>query len=291
MPAPNHLVVSGKSDLLPITWLASDHSEKAVLLLPVKIKGIDLPFYMQFDTGASSTILYEKTLSAIQAKFPDQIGVIDTAINTIQQNLLLGNMTIHSDQFRLYDRGVSVINWDDEGAIPVIGTLGADLIDQRISIIDFKRNRCFFGIQIPEAYRHNLEMNDFKYKMRKTMFPAIVAGRQCNLLHDTGTSGFELITDEATWKELAAKEASMRAAFEVQSWNQKLLAYNIASDDTIYFQQSAIPLTKVTYIEGASFMQHLLMRATGMGGMIGNEVFEDKVLVIDCQNQQYGILD
>lgn len=288
-PDPNYLELTEASGHIPIQWTKSPYSDIAGLLLPVKIKGIPHTFYMQFDTGAPSTLLYDKTLLTIQKQFPNQILGLDSTSNTTAQTLQVGDLTIHSKQFKLYDRGVDSIDWNDSTIIR-IGTLGADIIDKKLTVFDFKNHCIYFGDEAPDLGK-KLVFHPLKYKMRKVMLPATIAGKKRKLLHDSGTSGFELITNKKNWDKLSKKSAHPEEAFKVKSWKRQLTAYNIASDKEIVFKPLAISLDQVTYIKGASAMQKIGMRLTGMGGMIGNQLFMNKVLVLDCKNRRYAILD
>lgn len=288
-PAPNYLELTESSGFVPIKWVKSEFSDIAGLLLPVKIKGIPRTFYMQFDTGSPSTLLYKQTILSIREQYPDQITAIDSASTTIDQSFQLGDMEVHSKQFRLYDHKKSPIDWNDTTAIK-IGTLGSDMIDKKLTILDFINQRCYFGEEAPEL-GSEIILQELKFSNRRVLMPVVVAGKECKLLHDTGTSGFELITNEKTWKQLSEKKAIPKEAFKVKSWKRELTAFNIASDKKISFNAAEINLNQVTYIKGASFMQHALMRMTGMGGMIGNQLFMNKVLILDCKNERYAILD
>ena len=288
-PDPNYLELTECSNFVPIEWIKSEHSDIAGLFLPVKIKGIPHTFYLQFDTGSPSTLLYKQTLLSIREKYPDQIAVIDSTSITIDQTLQIGDMEIHSKQFKLYDHQKRSIDWGDSTIIK-IGTLGADIIDKKLTILDFKNHQCYFGEKLPELGKEVI-FQDLKFKKRRVLIPAVIEGKASSLLHDTGTSGFELITNEKTWNKLSKKGAEAEEAFKVKSWKRTLTAFNIESDKKINFKASEISLNQVTFIKGASFMQHMLMRMTGMGGMIGNQLFMGKMLILDCKNEKYSIVD
>lgn len=289
-PDPNYLELTESSNFIPIKWIASEHSPIAVLLLPVKFEGIPQTFYMQFDTGSPSTLLRKQTMMSIQEKYPNQISLDSNAVRT-EQGFHLGDMKVFSKKMKLYDRGSQPINWTDTAKIIVVGTLGADMIDKKITVMDFKNNCIFFGEKVPDEYQSNLKWEKLIYKKRRTMFPAVVAGKKRKLMHDTGTSGFELITNKKTWKKLSKKNAIPVEAFKVRSWKRQLTAYNIESHGVLNFPTDTINLTNVTYIKGASFMQNAMMRLLRMGGMIGNQIFMDRVLVLDCMNKKYAIVD
>lgn len=289
-PDPNYLELSETSNEIPIKWIASKDSPIAALLLPIQFEGIPDTFYLQFDTGSPSSMLFKQSMLSIQKRFPNQISEIEEDAKRIEQGFLLGDMQVFSKKMRLYDKGKPPINWNDSSKIHVVGTLGADIIDKKITMLDFKSGYCYFGDKLPSRISKNLEWHQLKYKNRRTMFPARVGGKKCKLLHDTGTSGFELITNKKTWKKYAKKNAIPREAFKVRSWKRQLTAFNIESDRQIEFEAGKIDLDQVTYIKGASFMQNALMRSTGMGGMIGNQVFMGRILIFNCMEKKYALI-
>ena len=287
-PPSNYLKLTKSSTTIPITWISDKSSSIAALLLPIKFEGIPNKFYMQFDLGAPSTLFYKTSLKSIHAKYPNQVSKTDSATLSVNQSFFLGEMKISSETFRVFDRG-NPIDWNDNEAINVIGTIGADLIEKKITMIDFKNDLCYFGETMPKlGYRPKLY--DFTFSKRKVLFPVILNGKACKLLYDTGTSGFELITDKSTWQKMT-KKGAIPTSYDVNSWGNTLTTYNIKSDRVIDFGMIAIKLDQVTYIEGATFAQNILMRLTGMGGMIGNKLFIDKILILDCKNEKYVVLN
>lgn len=57
----------------------------------------------------------------------------------------------------------------------------------------------------------------------------------------------------------------------------------------IRFGSKTLPLSEVTYIEGTSKAQNFLMKFSGMQGMIGNKLFLNRKMILDCRNQMYKI--
>lgn len=288
-PDPNYLELTEASGAVPIEWAKSKNSDIAAMYLPIQFPGVPDTFYLQFDTGAPSTLLYKKSMLAIRERYPDQMGFLDTTSITTEQTFLLGEMEVHSPRFKLYERGEKSIDWES-GKKVKIGTLGADILDKKLTVMDFEKHRCFFGSQLPE-FGQDLEFHELKFNLRKVLIPAEVAGKKRKLLHDSGTSGFDFITDKRNWKKLSKSGAEPEEAFKVRSWKKQLTAFNIASDQEIDFESMSIPLSQVTYIEGTSFLQRMGVRITGMGGMIGNQLFLGKVLILDCPNRKYALVE
>ncbi|MEO0471929.1 MAG: hypothetical protein AAF206_20045, partial [Bacteroidota bacterium] len=230
-PPDNHIRLSGESGDIPIQWIGSEHSDMAVMLLPIQLPGTDRLFYLQFDTGAPTTLFRRERLQDITDHFPDFSHHIDSA-SSVGLHFQLGEMDIASDDFPLLDRGSKPIDWADSSGIWVIGTLGADVIEKCIAIMDFKHGVCVFGQEIPPRYG-TPDLAPCKFVKRKIMFPARVGGESVDLLHDSGSSGFELITSQEIWQQLARPGAEARAAFDVPSWGRMLTAYEIESDTSI----------------------------------------------------------
>jgi len=287
-PAPNALELIKSSNYIPIKWIQSEYSDFAAILLPIKLEGIPHTFYMQFDTGVPTTTFYKGKLEAIREKYPDKIPAIDPEAKLVKQTLQLGEMRVKSDKFKLYDYGKTPINWEDSSIIR-IGTLGSDMLEKKLTIIDFKSDCVFFGDSLPEL-EGDVQFHDLVFKGRRTLIPASIGGKKGNMMHDTGSSGFEFITSKKTWKKLARKGAKPKEAFKVKSWKRELSTYQIDTDAEMLFGSTSVKLKQVTYVEGASFMQSAMTRMTGLGGMIGNEIFLDKILIFDCKNKRYSVV-
>jgi hypothetical protein len=59
--------------------------------------------------------------------------------------------------------------------------------------------------------------------------------------------------------------------------------------DTIRFKNKNLPLNAVTYVEGFSKSQYMLMKFSGMSGMLGNRIFLNHNIYIDCSKGKIGI--
>lgn len=287
-PPKNYLTVSKNKDTIPITWIENEVSPIAAMLLPVKIEGIATPFYMQFDTGSTSTIFYKNAIESIAEKFPTKISKIDRINNNIKLDFRIGKITVSSNTFLVINHG-NKIKWNDTKFPKIIGTIGTDFLEKKIAVLNFKENYCLFGTSYPSKRIEN-SLTSFEFKKRKILLPVVINGENYNLLYDSGTSAFELITSKKIWNELSIKNEEIKIN-KGNSWGNILKTYSTASDKNIKFENIAIDLNEVTYIEGTSFVQNTLMKLSGMGGMIGNKVIKDKVLILDCKNQKFGIFE
>ncbi|MBO9586700.1 MAG: hypothetical protein J7574_21240 [Flavobacterium sp.] len=280
-PPENYLKVSGTAENIPIKWIASNENSHSALLLPIKINGIDQTFYMQFDSGLATTVFYKKSLESITGKFKNQIK-IDSANNEISADFVIGKMKVSSNTFEVLDYGEKV-NFDDPKAANIIGTIGTDLLEKRITILDFKNNQCSFVEKIQEN-----DFADFEFKKRKILIPSIIENQNLKLLYDSGTSGYELVTTKEIWEQYRIKNSAVKTE-KGNSWGNTLSVYSASAKRKIQFGKVTLDLSQVTHIEGTSDLQKFLMKRSGMQGMIGNKLFLNHKLILDCKNEKFKL--
>ncbi|MCI0751309.1 MAG: hypothetical protein L0Y35_05690, partial [Flammeovirgaceae bacterium] len=122
-----------------------------------------------------------------------------------------------------------------------------------------------------DTLRNKAQLTSFKWKERRILLPTTINGEKTSLYFDTGTSAFELLTSKSIFERLIRHGAPIEN-YRVNSWGNTLQAFSALTDHRAEFVNVSIPLKKVTYIEGTSLVQNLLMRISGMGGMTGNKL-------------------
>ena len=131
-------------------------------------------------------------------------------------------------------------------------------------------------------------MLDFEFKKRKIIFNASLRGKEENFLYDSGSSAYELLTNKKVWKNLKTPNSKIKIE-KVKSWDKILTAYTANCKHKIQFSNQKIPLNHVTHIEGFSQVQYVMMKFSGMTGMIGNKIFLKNCLYLDCKQNKMGI--
>ena len=293
-PPANQLVLGSSVTITPFVWLKDSTEngldEYSAMLLPVTLEGIPGTYYMQFDLGAPYSLLYGKAISSLNEKYNKiMIHQNGEAFSLERFNFKVGNTAVFAKSIKVKDYG-SAIDWNDSSRARIIGTIGADFIEDKVLTIDYKHEIISVAPEIPHELANAAQFVDFRFESRRVLLPSKIDGQEQTLLFDTGASAFELLTDEDTWKALS-KEGSKEETYEANSWGKKLIVHNIESNSRIEFGNVELPLSMVTYIEGTGFMQNMLMRFSGMGGMIGNKLFIGKVLVLDTKNQKYTLIN
>lgn len=272
-PEANYLNIKNESGNIPVTWLGND---KNVLLLPVHVAGDTVTYYLQFDTGHSYTVLYAEAIKNIKG--------ISVHQGLATASFTIGKTKVFSDKFKILNNG------REDGknkAIKIIGTLGADMLENRKTLINFKENHIVFNIsETPERFKNNLI--DFSFKKRHIIIPALLKGKTEKFLYDSGTSAYELLTYQEVWEELKLPHAKVTTE-NVRSWNNTLTTFSTACNQTIQFKNIRVPLSEITYVKGFSNTQYLLMKFSGMTGMLGNKIFLKNSIYIDCIDRKISI--
>lgn len=280
-PPENYLTVSGTAENIPMKWISSDENLHSALLFPIQINGINQTFYMQFDSGSPITVLYKNSLESISEKYRNQLP-FHSEKKQIATHFKIGKMNIVSSNFEVLNYG-NKVDFDNPNAENIIGTIGTDLLEKRITILDFKNHRFSFIKQIDEN-----RFTDFEFKKRKILIPSKIEKENLKLLYDSGTSGFELITTKEIWKKYKIEKSKIKTE-KGNSWGNTLSVFSAFAKKQIQFGNLNLKLSEVTYIEGTSELQKFLMKRSGMQGMIGNKLFLNHKLILDCKNEKFKL--
>lgn len=271
-PEENYLNVKNESGPVSFKWFGKD---KNVLLLPIHFEGDPENYYLQFDTGSPYTVFYSQSIKNISQIITKE-AVAKTAFS-------IGNTKIASDKFKIYEMGNDI----KKDSIKIIGTIGADILENRKTLINFKDSFISLNLmKTPSSFQNNLV--DFEFKKRKIILKGFLKGQQENFLFDSGTSAYELLTSKEIWHELKIVKGKTTVE-KSQSWERVLTTYTAECNQDITIRNQKIPLTKVTYVEGYSQMQYAMMKFSGMTGMLGNKIFLNKGVYLDCTQNKLGI--
>jgi len=273
-PEKNYLTIKNESGNISITWLGKD---KNVLLLPIHFKENPETYYLQFDTGSPYTMFYSDSVKDIKE--------IKITNDRAKADFLVGNTVISSDQFKIF----KTENNDKTDSIKVIGTIGADILEDRKTILDFKENYIVLNVyKVPESFKNNLI--DFKFKKRKIIIPGTLKNEERKFLYDSGTSAYELLTYKEEWQNLRSKNSKVKIE-KAKSWNDVLTTYTTNCNQLINFKNKEVPIKEITYVKGFSNAQFSLMKFSGITGMLGNKIFLNNCILIDCPENKIGIYE
>lgn len=289
----NQLTVSQLPAVTRFMWRADTTgahiTPHAVLLVPVTLPRCSRTCYLQFDTGAPYSLLYSHALTALQARCPAAGPALKFQVATLENfQFAIGQGQVMARSIRIREMGTRTLPADS--TVPfVIGTLGTDVLDGRVLVIDYARQRFELRADVPDSLARRATFAPLSFEQRRVLLSAGLQGADKQLLFDSGSSAFALLTSQASWQELARPDAPDQVT-PVNSWGKTLMAHTVPTAARLQIGVTALPLRTVTYIDGTTFMQRTLMRFSGMGGMLGNEVFSRHTLILDVKGGRFGVV-
>lgn len=258
--------------------------EKTAFFVPVKIKGVEGNLFMQFDSGSTATLLYGKTLEAlgnplsILTSEDSALYVEDFEMNIASANLKAERISVLSDM-GVTDIDTSFVN---------IGTIGYDAFSGRTLIMDFKQNELAITERDIDALHYEVDLvEDVSVDKFPFLVTAQLDGNDIRLGYDTGSSMFPIVT--TPYKLSTINKGATDTLCCVSSWGVKHDIYRKKSDKKITIG-SAIFEDK--YIYAVPQMDNFILNYCPdwlFFGGTGNELFLDKIVVIDTENNLFGI--
>ncbi len=291
--------VGTTTDLMysPIYWqkdtLGATITEKSAFLVPVKIKGIDDCLFMQFDLGATRTMLYGNTLSAYCEKYPelkkDTVNKENYIVFNNAEISITDSVALLAD--RLYvkkDFGQANI----DTTLIIIGSLGYDIIGENFLILDFKSNSFAISESIPIEMESKANYID---KVDLNKFPIILpfkyGKKKVRLFYDTGSSMLPILTGTNRLKKVS-KHRKIQVIDSISSWGESIPVFRpLETKDKIgNLMIGSIDLGKVD-IYGVKKMNSLKYTGRYLYGITGNVIFNEKILIISRKNNSFGIIE
>ncbi|UOQ53771.1 hypothetical protein [Hymenobacter cellulosivorans] len=293
-PAPNQLTVHNLPAQCTFEWQADTDAVPvepyASLLVPVQLPGCPLTCYLQFDTGAPSSLLYAHSLGALQAAYPATEPVLRVHDGQVLAfSFQLGQATFSAAHIRVLPYGKEELPADSTEPF-IIGTLGADVLENHVLVLDYPQRQFQLLPQLPPALAHQAVFAPLRFRKRRVLLGTVLLGQQHELLFDSGSSAYALITSKKHWKNLVQARAQVEAS-SVNSWGRSLTAYTAPTQASLQLEATAVPLHSVTYIQGMKWWQYILMHASGMDGMLGNEPFRRHTIILDAAAGRFGLIE
>ena len=292
-PLPlNQLSIPSGSYSIPFTWLGdtvnSAWEPHVAMLLPVKLKNCPKLFYMQFDLGSAYSLFYGNKLAAIRTRYPNALPQVDSSGKLKNFAFSMGKMPVAAKEVVVKQFDQSTIEWKNKTRPEIIGTIGSDIIDAKVFVIDYPGRQLVIGEEIPAELHSKLSLADFFYARRSIILPAKLLGKKTMLYFDTGSSMYPLLTDKKTAEALALPNATLLQS-KVRSWDTFRIANSLATSVSLEIAHVQVPVRFSTYIEGVSDSQVTQMMKMGIDGMTGNALFLDYILVIDTLKKKFGL--
>jgi hypothetical protein len=212
----------------------------------------------------------------------------DTASHLKNYRFEIGNTSSIVSKIVIKQFDDDAIDWT-KGSVEIIGTIGTDILNDKIIVIDYGHKTISISDKLPTVLESKILTDDFHFAHGKIMMIASIKDKPTMLYFDSGSSSFELITDKETAQMLSIQDA-VTERYAVNSWGKSMTANSVTSADSVFIGGEKIPLRRVTWFEGASQAQVEQMKRIGIGGMTGNKLFADCILVLDVKRKKMTVM-
>lgn len=262
--------------------LGSKFYERIALNVPCRIDGVQWPVAFQLDLGADVTGVDELTFKSF---YPANPG-LQSKIKSAGSNKYYDNLTLEFDSFTATKKSSYVyqniggVQSLSTGDTIRIGTIGADIFQSTVLIIDYPNERFAYCKTLPADLASNL-IDITLDQQGRVILPMQYGGKSLRILFDTGSSIFPILTDpdKISWFSTSPDVEVL----EVPSWGK-----------TYTFTGKAMAGSFV--LAGQTFSNvnaYSSTRNLGTGinydGITGNVLFWNRTIAIDFMNKKFGI--
>lgn len=289
---PNRLTFVGDLHPVPFQWsedrLDDFIEPHSAMLIPVTIAGIENKFFMQLDTGGPSSFLRSGALKELRShgvQFQLSKENDRTCIETFELNVGNNRVILKSGDVMGSD---AKFNWDNPNAINIIGSFGADFIDQKVCEIDFPNQQIRLHKSRPDNLNSLGTFTPFKFKGRRVMLPTTIDNVQMELFYDSGCSAFGLLTSKYHFERYADKN-SKEISYNANRHGDPVFIHHKTCGLEATFGDVKIPLTRVSYAELYTFVQSSVGRLIH-GGFLGNKPLLECCLILDTLSNEFLIV-
>ncbi len=289
---PNTLSITGELHTVPFTWVpetfSDDYTEPhSAILIPVTVPGVDKQLYMQFDTGSPYTFLRSGCLQSLQERGVDcDLFEKEGKPHVRKFELNVSGNRVVLEPGRIMPRDIG-IDWDKP--YNLIGSLGADFIDNTVCSIDFPAAEIRLSRERAESFDSLGRFAPFDFKARRVILPATIDGVDMQLFWDSGCSSFGLFTSKYHCENYARpNEAGI--VFRANRFGDAVPVHHKPCDLIATFGDAKVPLRRVSYVEMYAGLQTVFGRFID-GGFLGNKSLTNSTLVLDTIANEFLIVN
>jgi hypothetical protein len=289
-----------KINWIPFDWVGESiegrYFDKLLITIPVSLDKLPHRFNMQFDLGAVNTVVYGNSFKAFLAKYPDLNAKIDTSLKfriQSQTNYMFKNVAFKLGRVSFGNRNIGYFKnfGDDIAADSVntksekhIGTIAPDLFLNKILIIDYPNKRIAVIATLPKQFA-KVAFQPFKIEDGRIKIPLNINNKTEDLMFDTGSSLFSIITTEASANQIS--KAPAVDSLKISSWGEYYMVYGQKITSVIKFGNKILEPSVVFYDKQHRTDQ--FNKVEKIWGVTGNAYFMKNMVIIDYKNKRFGV--
>ncbi len=290
----NYLEYTSESKPIHFDWAGDSiggiYETQAAMIIPLKIDGLAHHFYMQFDTGAPHSYIYENDLKSLRAIGLDLKEVVkDDARYVERLDFILDDNHIKASMVKIYPNYGHSFDKNDTIRSIGIGTIGSDFMMNRITAIDFKNQNIQLYNERPEWIASLTGFKSFGFSGRRFMLPVTLDNKNYEFLYDSGCSAFGLITIKSRFNTYT-KESTKQVNYDAKAWEGSIPIRSKVSDKLFNIGNVNLKMKRVSFVDMYTVMQPLITPFTRIGGWLGNQSFTESTLILDTKTKEFLVI-
>jgi|688.fasta_scaffold233591_1 hypothetical protein len=289
-----------KLDWIPFNWegdsVSGKYFDKLAITIPVTLDNLTHKFNMQFDLGATSTVIYGNSIKPYLEKYDELKNKIDTTLTFWIQsqknfkfksmNLKLGAVLFENvdiGHFQGFGENIPLDSMSTKSE-KHIGTIAPDIFQDKILIIDYSNKRLCITKVLPRQFS-KVNFQSCLIKDGRIKIPLNINNKEESLLFDTGASLFALMTTEARANKISNN--IVVDSLEISSWGEFYMVYGRTVNSTIKYGQQLLKPATVFYDRLNKFDR--FYDEEKIWGITGNAYFINNIVIIDYKNKRFGV--
>ena len=260
--------------------------EKAAVLVPVEIPGVETKLYGQLDTGSDATVFYGNLLRRHGVPV-DSGGAIPLRFRWFGHSDKQG--PLETPGFVDWTTDADVNPQSDDPSEHIIGSIGLDKVVGKVLILDFPS--CKYAVVSDTLAVRQLLPDSVNYVDAAVAYNKffLSVGLGADTLQavrfDSGSSSFMLILPYDWWQWATGLSAESPTVVKdtIPSWGKGVETWTAPAKYELTFGQIRIPAPMVTYID---WPDSTLTNARIMGNA---PFYNDYIVVVDCIRQKFGV--
>lgn len=263
--------------------LGDKQVDRLSMNIPCRMPGSDSVFTFQFDLGANLTGVYETTFRSLKGKSTDKIKRLRSRLQFWNNNRYFDNMSLSFGDYVATNKIAYLFqNYGSQEQDDTIhlGTIGADLFQNKVLLIDYPNTRFAICDNVPEEYitpMIDIELD----KHGRVILPMKMNGHTYRVMFDNGSSIFPLITKADNISKFST--APDTDTLLVSSWGNLHAVTGKLITDTFELAGQKFANARV-YANHSGFGID-----TQTDAMTGNALFWDRMIIIDFKKKKFGV--
>lgn len=253
--------------------------DKIAMSVPFTIENQTYRF--QFDLGANTTLIYDKCFEKTELIKSKEIRPNDFAAG--HSMFVVKNQNLKIDNFEIKNYDLQGLLNFEQGE--VCGVVGSDIFKDKYVTINFSKKEIEVSDKLKRKLLKQIQFVDAKYINNKLHVPITIDDKTYYFLYDSGASIFPMITYKENMKQIIENREIVEN-FNLKNFNNPLILRAVDINKNIQLGNNNFMVKQLWFTDEDYFG----FKQQDIDGIIGNDFFYDKIIVLDFKNKRFGIV-